>query len=92
MRVSGDFIIREIAGEHILIPVGQAALHIHGMINLTESGVLLWQRLQQDTTEDQLVEAILAEYDIDSDTARSDVREFLDKLRRLEILQEAALG
>ena len=88
MRVSGEMIIREIAGEHILIPVGQAALKIHGMISLSESGLLLWKELQQDCAEEDLVESILKEYDIDCETAASDVRDFLGKLEQIGILEK----
>lgn len=88
MRVSGEMIIREIAGERILIPVGQAALKIHGMISLSESGLLLWKKLQQDCAEENLVESILKEYDIDRETAVSDVRDFLGKLERIGILEK----
>ena len=34
MRVSQELILREIAGEHILVPVGEAALRFQGMITL----------------------------------------------------------
>lgn len=86
MKVSDEMIVREIAGEHILIPVGQTALKVHGMISLSESGLLLWKELQQDRTEEDLVASILKEYDIDRDTAVQDVRAFLEKIEQLGIL------
>ena len=87
MRVTEDFIVREIAGEHILIPVGETAMKIHGMINLSESGHILWEKLQTECSVDDLVAAILAEYDIDEETARADVNEFLNKLKAIGILE-----
>lgn len=78
--------LREIAGETLLIPLGAAATRVHGMVALSESGVLLWRRLQNDCTEEDLVEVILAEYEIDRDTAGKDVQAFLQKLDRLGIL------
>lgn len=86
MKVKGDLILREIAGESILIPVGATALHIKGMINLTESGVLLWNRLQTECSEEDLVDAVVEEYDIDRETAANDVQAFLSQLRKLELL------
>lgn len=81
-------ILRKIAGEHILIPVGETALKVHGMISLSESGLLLWQKLQNDCTQEDLVQVILDEYEIDRDTALRDVRGFLEKLRDVGILIE----
>ena len=86
MKVSGEMILREIAGEFILIPVGQTALKVHGMISLTESGMLLWKKLQDDCSEMDLVDTILGEYDIDRETAMKDVQAFLEKLDDIEIL------
>ena len=86
MRAKNEMVLREVAGEHILIPVGQMALQVKGMISLSESGCLWWQKLQQDCTLDELTDAILAEYDVDRETARQDVQEFLDRLDGLGIL------
>ena len=87
MRVSKDLILREVAGEYILIPVGKAALEIHGMINLSESAVLLWKKLQEDCTEEELVQALLMEYDIDCETAAADVRELIEQMQKIGVLE-----
>lgn len=86
MKAKGELILREIAGEQILIPVGETALRIKGMISLTESGALLWNRLQSECSEENLVDAIMNEYDIDRETALDDVQAFLSQLRELELL------
>lgn len=88
MKVTKEVIHREIAGEHILIPVGATALKVHGMMTLTESGQILFECLQTDCSEDDLLQAILKEYDIDEDTARADIREFLAKLDAVGILEK----
>ncbi|MGN1167719.1 MAG: PqqD family protein [Lachnospiraceae bacterium] len=85
-KVSENMLLREIAGETLLIPVGEMAIKIHGMISLSESGVLLWKKLKDGCTEETLVDAILGEYEIDRETACSDVRAFLEKLRNIGIL------
>lgn len=87
MKASENMILREIAGEYLLIPVGPMAMKVHGMISLTESGLLLWKKLGEDCTEEELIESILREYDVDRETAARDVHGFLDKLRQLGILE-----
>lgn len=88
MRVSNEMILREIAGENILIPTGQTALKVHGIISLSESGLLLWEKLHEDCTEADLIDAILAEYEIDRETATEDVQTFIGKLREVGVLIE----
>lgn len=89
LKAIQDVILREIAGEHLLIPVGQAALRIHGMVNLSESGLVLWNRLQSDCTEQMLVDALLAEYDVDRETAAADVRAFVAQMTKVGLLEDA---
>lgn len=86
MKAEKNMILREIAGEYILIPVGAMALKIHGIISLTESGRLIWEKLQEECREEELVAAIRQEYEIDQETAVQDVREFLQKLEDAGLL------
>ena len=87
VKVTDEMILREIAGEYILIPVGKMALKLHGMINLSESAVLLWKKLQTHCTEEELVEVLLQEYEVDRETAGNDVREFIEAMKEIGILQ-----
>lgn len=86
MRAEKNMILREIAGEYILIPVGNMALKIHGIINLTDSGHLLWEKLQEECREEELVAAIRKEYEIDEETAARDVHDFLKKMKDAGLL------
>ena len=88
IKASEDMMMREIAGEYILVPVGAMALKVHGLISLNESGALIWKRLQRECTEKDLVEAILAEYSVDKEVAEDDVRIFVHKMRKIGILIE----
>lgn len=92
IRANPNLILREIAGEHLLIPVGEIAMNVHGMIGLSESGLLLWQKLQQDCSETDLVDCILNEYDIDRETAAADVHEFLKKMEKIGIMEVCDAG
>lgn len=86
MKINGDFVLREIAGETILIPVNASAQSMDGMAVLNGAGAFLWERLPQANRAEDLTAAILAEYDVDAETARRDVEEFLESLRESGIL------
>jgi hypothetical protein len=88
MRTNDRFILRSIAGENLLIPTGEAALEIKGLISLNESSALLFRRLQIGCTEDELVTALTTEYDVSPDIARADIAEFLAQMRQPHILAE----
>lgn len=88
MKVSNDFILREIAGEYLLVPVGAAAVKFNGLITLNGTGRTLFLALGSEVTEEELVDALTAEYEVDRDTAKADTAEFLQQLRAIGALVE----
>lgn len=85
MKLKPDFLLREVAGETVVLPMG-SAMELNMMITLNETGKFLWQRLEQETDEDALVAALLEEYDVDEAAARTHVEAFVAKLRQHEFL------
>ena len=79
LKLKDGFLMREIAGETIVIPSG-VELDGDMMITLNETGRFLWERLQKGTTVDALVADVLAEYDIEETAAREHVARFVEKL------------
>ena len=88
MRAVKDFIMREIAGETILIPSGSAAKKFNGLITVNELGAFIWNALSEDLTLDALTERITEAYEVDAATARADASELLDELRQVGALEE----
>lgn len=79
LKLKDGFILRQIAGETMVIPSGEE-LDLNMMITLNETGRFLWERLQEGTTEEDLVAALLEEYEVDEETARAQVVKFVEKL------------
>jgi hypothetical protein len=55
-------------------------------LSANPTGALIWQALVEGTTRDELVEAVVAEFDVDQPTAGTDVDAFLAELSRLGLL------
>ena len=81
MQVGKEFVLREIAGEYIIIPTGKMVSRFNGLITVNEVGVSLWNMLQEDVTLEQLVQGVLDEYEVEESLAREDILEFLEKLK-----------
>lgn len=86
MKINKNFTMREIAGEYILVPTGTAALEVNGLLMTNEVGAFIWQLCQEEISEDELVSRIVAEFEVEEETARTDAGEFLNRLRELQIL------
>lgn len=87
MKLDVNFVLREIAGEYLVVPLNDAAARIHGVLSLTETGAFLWNLLGIEQTEDTLALALLTEYDVDEDSARIDVANFVASLKEYGCLQ-----
>lgn len=88
MKINSNFLLRDVAGQKVVLPVGEAAERFNGMIRLNDTGIYLWTLLEQETDEAALLAAMCRDYDIDEETARADIHRFVDTLRRAGILEE----
>ncbi len=87
MKIKKELVKRDIAGDILLVPVGKTVYESNGLFILNEVGAFLWDRLETADTEEDLLTALLEEYEITEVIARKDVQEFLGKLRQLDILE-----
>ncbi len=88
MKIKNGFLMREVAGENVVIAVGKAAMQFKGMIRLNPTGAFLWKLLETDTDEEAMVEAMLESYETDKETAEKDIRAFVDSIRAAGLLDE----
>ena len=86
MNVKREFVLREIAGDLLLVPTGKTALDLNGMMTLNEVGAEIWKMLPEVKDEEEIVQRLLQEYDASAETIRPDVSAFLGRLRELGII------
>ena len=85
---NNDFVMREIAGETFLIPVGEASVRFNGMITLNGMSAFLWKALESEKSEDELVKEILDVYEVEEEQAREDLVEFLGRMKNMNMIAE----
>jgi hypothetical protein len=88
MKLGGEFVVRRIMDDIVAVPVGQTALRLHGMIMLNDVSKVIWDQLEQGTDLDSTVAAVTDAFDVSADEARTDILEFCDKLRALQLLED----
>lgn len=86
MKFKKEFMLREIVGETILIPMGDSNNHFNGIITINELGKFIWENLESSKDEEELLHKILEEYEVEEKEAKDDLDEFLDKLRQVDII------
>ena len=87
MKRKDGFIVRQIADQNVAVAVGEASHSFRGMIKLNDTGLMIWNLLEDDITENGIVAALTERYDVDDETARADVRRFLSVLTEAGVLE-----
>ena len=87
MKIKDGFILREVAGSYLVVAVGNAVKEFGGIVNLNETGAFLWRLLEKSSTEPEMVDALLNEYEVDRETAEKDVKAFVDKLTEAKLVK-----
>ena len=88
MKIKDNFLLREIAGIHVIVPIGERVIDFKGMMMLNEFGTFIWNELQSDRSFDDILDTIMENYEIDAETARKDLEEFLERIRKNGALEE----
>lgn len=86
MIIKKELIKREIAGDTILVPVGKTVYDSNGLFLLNELGAFIWEVLPGADSEEDICNAVLAQYDVPEETAKQDVAEFMQRLRKMDIV------
>ncbi len=87
MKIKNEYILKEIAGENIVVPTGQEAVSFNGIITLNNSAALLFRFLQKEAEQEELIHFYLETYKVDEATAVNDVLEFLAILKKHHLLE-----
>lgn len=81
MKRNSDFLLQDVAGTQVIVPVGEAVTQFPGMITVNGTGAYIWQLLETEQTVESLAEEIVAHYAVSLEQATTDVEAFLAQLQ-----------
>ena len=88
MRKSENFILNNIAGNTVLIPVGDKAVGFNGIITLNDTARFLWENIYGDFDADALIALICNSYeDVDKATAERSAEKFISTLKEVGAIE-----
>lgn len=88
MKIKDGFILKEIAGSYMVVPLGTQVISFNSIIKLNETGAFLWSQLSNDNTLENLISAMISEYEVDEPTAKAGIQKFLNKLEDADLLDK----
>lgn len=82
MKIKEGFVLREVMGQSVAVPVGENSKQFHGMIKLNATGAEIWKDLEKGLTKEQIAQRIADEYEsVELEEALLKVEQFLKKLQ-----------
>ena len=88
MKLKKGFVLRQINKRYYAVPVGPLAARHKILISMNGTCLFVWQQLHQDRTRQELLDAILAEYDVALEVAAADLDRFLGALEQAGLLEK----
>jgi len=88
MKIKSGYLLREVAGNYIVVAIGEEAVDFNGLITVNETGAFLWKKLEEGIDTSELLAALTAEYDVDEKTAVADINAFVEKLQKADLLEK----
>lgn len=88
MKVKDQLVLREIAGQYVIVPVMERVKDVQSMVYISSSAAYLWQYMEgKEFTLDELVDLILAKYkNVTREKAQQDIIAFLQILAKNNIM------
>lgn len=88
MKIKSGYLLRQIADTYVVVPVGEKVIEFRGLITINELGKFIWDLLSNEITYDDLLKAILNEYEVEAEKAKSELDVFLNEAKRIGVIEE----
>lgn len=88
MKLKKGLLLHEVDGEYVVVPTGKVTKNFNGMIRNNETANFIMQQMLVDTTEEEVVEKVLAVYEADREVVQKSVRNVINQLRQAGLLDE----
>ena len=88
MKAKQGFVLRNIAGEYLLMPTGENISSFNGAVILNEVSAFIWEEMKQPVSQEDLLQAILDKYDVEEKKAKEDLSSVLKMLQDLDLIEE----
>ena len=87
MKRKNDFIMQNVGGENLLVPLGAQVREFNGLITLNGTAACVWGLLAAERSVDELTAAVAERFDVDPETACADVRRFVQEIAKIGLLE-----
>ncbi|HJC90135.1 MAG TPA: PqqD family protein [Candidatus Mediterraneibacter excrementigallinarum] len=87
-KANPNFLLREVAGEAVLVPVGEAGIFENSVISLNETCRFLWQLFQEPRTLEDVIAEARKEYSDPDGEMEQGIYDFIREYLKYGLLKE----
>jgi hypothetical protein len=87
MKRKDDFLMQNVGGQNLLVPLGSRVMDMNGVVTLNETGVFAWNLLEKDCSADELAAAVAERFDVSPERASADIQTFVDEIAGMGLLE-----
>ena len=85
---SSAVVTRKTGSEYVLVPVTNNIADMNSVYTLNQTGAFLWELIDGENNIEDMIEALIREYDIAEETATADVFEFINEMKKYLIIKD----
>ena len=82
MKKKEEFLVRKIAGEYVMMPIGQTALKFNGLIMANSVSSFIWEHMEEVNSTEDMANLICQNFEVDYEQAYNDVKEVIDQMKK----------
>jgi hypothetical protein len=84
---SASIVTRKTGNEYVLVPITDNIADMNSVYTLNETGAFIWEKIDGKRDLNEIIAALINEYDIDRKSAESDVFSFIENMSKYLIIQ-----
>jgi hypothetical protein len=87
MKIKDGFVLRNVVDEFIVMPTGDNIAKFDGAVVLNEVSAFVFEQMKRPVSREDLLEAVLNEFEVDEATAKADLDALLEKLTEMGLIE-----
>lgn len=88
MKIKDGYIMKEVAGNSVVIATGDERMDFRGIMMFNEVGTVVFNMLDGTNSVEEIVRAIAKEYDTPVETVEADVNKLIEKMKAQGLIEE----
>lgn len=88
MKIKDGFIMKDVAGSKVVLPLGERQAEIRGIITFNDIGAEVFNMLDGTNSVEEIIAKIVKDYDAPYETVKSDVEKLIEKMRANGLVED----